>query len=655
MPDWVRQDAGWIAEHAPPSVRDKAAQFPPTANTLPPDPPPPVVRTWAEQPPGAADTALADITAAPPRPVFRAVGGGSFFPGPVLNLQVPPGYTDPHTWTPASSFYQVSNVVSFGADPTGLTDSTTAIQNALNSCPSGGTVFLPPGVYKTSSPLTLPPQVTLLGTVRNLAYPGGAGATPVGQCIIQPSAAFSGVAVIQLLGQNDGGYSFTPGDNRLIGFTIDGSVLGGSTVHGIRVSGNVHGPIFRDLLVENMGGDGFRWEGDGSSVFPDFCEMSYCKFSGGSSYGINVRSFPDSYVQFTESTGNTLDNWHLINCGNTRFVGCKAESSGTGYGFWFQNTASGITGQAATFTSCSTQNNQLDGVFFTGGGIRNWIGGFVQFDNRSQTAGNLSAFNLSANSGLVIIDGTVTGVTGGGSPFPFNGLTIGSNTGTIVVSNSFLWGATNAINWDGTGNVIFGPDNVPGTGSTFTAGTLPAAQASPQPADLAYLGWTFDGAAASSATTLTATSGNLSVWKIPIRQQISVTGIRVYLATAGGTLTAAENFIGLYSSTGAQIGTSADQTANWGGTGVVVDANLTGGPFLVQPPFAWVVLLWNGTTAPSFERGITLTNGYANGKLTAATSRYGTYTAGGPFTSLPGSITPASITQDNKEFWAALF
>src|SRR5258706_7608055 len=48
------------------------------------------------------------------------------------------------------------NAVDFGADPTGAVDSTTFIQDAVNSLPaSGGTVLLPVGTYKVSSTITL--------------------------------------------------------------------------------------------------------------------------------------------------------------------------------------------------------------------------------------------------------------------------------------------------------------------------------------------------------------------------------------------------------------------------------------------------------------------------------------------------------------------
>ena len=50
-------------------------------------------------------------------------------------------------------------VTQYGADPTGVADSTTAIQNALNAVPTnGGTVYIPAGIYVITA--TLNPKVT---------------------------------------------------------------------------------------------------------------------------------------------------------------------------------------------------------------------------------------------------------------------------------------------------------------------------------------------------------------------------------------------------------------------------------------------------------------------------------------------------------------
>lgn len=58
------------------------------------------------------------------------------------------------TLTAATFSISVSDFA--GIDPTGTNDSTTAIQNAINSLPaSGGNVIFPPGNYKVSSTITL--------------------------------------------------------------------------------------------------------------------------------------------------------------------------------------------------------------------------------------------------------------------------------------------------------------------------------------------------------------------------------------------------------------------------------------------------------------------------------------------------------------------
>jgi hypothetical protein len=56
------------------------------------------------------------------------------------------------------------SVLTFGADPQGVADSTAAIQKAINAVQaSGGAVLFPPGNYKTSSTLARPANVTISG------------------------------------------------------------------------------------------------------------------------------------------------------------------------------------------------------------------------------------------------------------------------------------------------------------------------------------------------------------------------------------------------------------------------------------------------------------------------------------------------------------
>lgn len=73
----------------------------------------------------------------------------------------------------------------FGADPSGATDSSSAIQSALNACKNdgGGTVWLPHGNYRVSSTITIPDFCTLRGDWHPLS------GSPAGETIIHASVA----------------------------------------------------------------------------------------------------------------------------------------------------------------------------------------------------------------------------------------------------------------------------------------------------------------------------------------------------------------------------------------------------------------------------------------------------------------------------------
>ena len=70
--------------------------------------------------------------------------------------------------TAQDKLYESISVKDFGADPTGLADSSMAFQAAINAAAlrGGGTVWVEPGLYKISTMLTTTKAVVLRGTVR---------------------------------------------------------------------------------------------------------------------------------------------------------------------------------------------------------------------------------------------------------------------------------------------------------------------------------------------------------------------------------------------------------------------------------------------------------------------------------------------------------
>jgi len=101
--------------------------------------------------------------------------------------------------------YRMSNsapvsALDFGADNTGSTDSSSAIQLAVDSLSSGGTVFLPTGTYLVASAISLADNVNLIGTaggsiINCASMSGGAfGAVTVGANSIVQDIKFTGIA-----------------------------------------------------------------------------------------------------------------------------------------------------------------------------------------------------------------------------------------------------------------------------------------------------------------------------------------------------------------------------------------------------------------------------------------------------------------------------
>jgi hypothetical protein len=68
------------------------------------------------------------------------------------------------------------NVLDYGADATGVADSTTAFQSAIDS---GSNVFIPPGEYKITSTLTISTKIKIVGTTSSVLQ----FSTTTGSCI----------------------------------------------------------------------------------------------------------------------------------------------------------------------------------------------------------------------------------------------------------------------------------------------------------------------------------------------------------------------------------------------------------------------------------------------------------------------------------------
>lgn len=168
--------------------------------------------------------------------------------------------------------------------------------------------------------------------------------------------------------------------------------------------------------------------------------------------------------------------------------------------------------------------------------------------------------------------------------------------------------------------------------------------------DHGYLAWTFPPITAAGATAL-ATAGVLYLSKVYVRNGFTASNVTFDVGAAGGTLTAGQNFVGLYNSSGSRVALTADMTTVFSTANTLNTVAFTA-PAALTAGFYWVAALFNGTTGPTLFRGNGTTSRTLNAGLTAATSTAGTILTGQ--TSLPASFTPSSITPSFPNYWFAL-
>ena len=144
-------------------------------------------------------------------------------------------------------------------------------------------------------------------------------------------------------------------------------------------------------------------------------------------------------------------------------------------------------------------------------------------------------------------------------------------------------------------------------------------------------------------------SGAIRLIKITLKRAATISNIWLTITVAGATLTASQNFVGLYTSAGTRVALSADQSSNWTSTGVKSIA-LTASYSAAAGDY-FVAILSNGTTIPTFSASSSGTNP-SNVNLTGATLRF----ANGPSsqTTLPSSITMSSNTAAAAAYWVGV-
>lgn len=560
-----------------------------------------------------------------------------------------------------------NSVFSGGADPTGVTDSTAALNAMMNAAPPGTECKLPPiyydagswfqAVYAVTGDITVPNGVALDGNTRALGIPVGDygnGGLPLYGPLIQPTNTFSGNQVIELASSTTLQY----GGQQLRRFTIDGSKLPAGAVWGIHAFGVAAVTLF-EVSVDGMTADGLHAAAGSSGPPPDFWDVKFCKFSSCVGQGVYINGLADAWWLEVECTANQDNGWSIVNCNNTRFMSCKAEGN-TLAGFAPYSNA-GFAGDLK-FTACTTEENAQDGFYITGAsggeGLYSFMSCRSTNDGSNTGSGGGGFAGLRANS----FGGTVkvtdfTAQKGTSGLYPQYGVSV-TSTEFFKIGDATLDGVTAPFhNGGGNTTLIVGRDVGFGpTGSVTGSNVTDPWGAS----DLGYAAVAFDPLMQTSTGTANLiTAGTLNLIGLQLRIPATIADLDLWVIGAGAGLTTA--LAGLYNSAGTLIGHTGSQTAGWASAGtapvqLALTAQVTNSLTDLVPGLYWVGLLGAGTTMPSFSQapGSAAGSGnvVTNGRIaSAAVARYATNGSG--LSALPTSFTPSGLTQSHVAAWWA--
>ena len=176
----------------------------------------------------------------------------------------------------------------YAADPTGVADSTTAIQAAITAAANKGTVFIPAGTFKLSSALAVPSGSIILG------------AGKFGTTLNQTSTTANGIT-----------FTGTTSDvsAQVQDLSITGPASGsGYGMYGLINSGNNNlRLVLRNLVISTFGVS-----------------------------GMYLRSPITSVIENILSQGNGLHGFETNNGTSTTYIGNYALNNLTGIGHYFQ-------------------------------------------------------------------------------------------------------------------------------------------------------------------------------------------------------------------------------------------------------------------------------------------------------------------------------
>lgn len=484
----------------------------------------------------------------------------------------------------------------FGAVGDGVTDDTAAVQAALNA---GGVTYFPAGTYLVTT-LNVPLGAVLRGVGRSGYIPSGASQKATLKLKDGTNAALlNGADQIS---------------NVIISnMNFDGNKANNTTGNIIDlVSGSAQDTAWHiyDCFFDNSANDGI---GIGSGRQAVQVHRTWIMRSDNNGITLNGS---DAHIVNT-LIGLSGSNGIYVGAGVQHITDCDIWSS-TGNGILVDGP------QMVHISGCGIDRHQLRGVLINSGTVS--IDGCL-FHSNSQTA-NGAHPHIRLEAGIATITGNIFGADGF------------ANNPNYAISSDTDANVRESCNHVASGSVTIGyiqnrNRSIPDSREW-------------QASDHDLVSWSFDPSHIQGGNPTTA--GTVYMIKIPVRHTTTINNLIATVTTAGATLTASQNFAGLYDVSGNLLAQTADQATNWQSVGAKIMA-LTA-PVVVQPGFYYLALLANGTTPPQFARGQVTSASAPNVGLATSAGRY--ITTATAQTSLPATINMASLAAtDSTARWTA--
>lgn len=558
-------------------------------------------------------------------------------------------------------------VTGYDADPTGVVDSTTAVQNALTAA-VGGTVYFPVGTYKISATLNPPSSGgNTIGTTMRGA--GWGSVLEFDQSVVSTMIAMGGTTQakvdirdlrIEQMGAADGGTAINA--NYFVSSVIDNVSIdrGSGNKHcNVGISMDVIGTYYNVVKNSRVSVDGAGAIGISMSNVSNSNTIADVKIVVNGSGGVGSSGI------YIDAHSNTISHCDIETApGNGVFVDSAGHAT-TLINPYLEANNIGLKLAASVY--CPT---------VVGGTIESNITANIQ-DNGSV---NPIITNAWENSGSSVISNLLTttalplpvGLTNGGTgvnaasnvalltSLGAAGLASPTFTGSLVapvVSASGLTGATSASRYVGattggapaSGTFVAGDFCVDQTGDIWvctlagTPGTWVPLGPVPNlrlPADIGLIAWSYDPVACSNSSA--SINGSLYLARLPLRSAKTITNLAVFLSAGATTATASENFLALIDSTGTIRGSTAagaidtqTQSSGWLSHAMSSTYAAPAGQY-------WVAVLLNAATPATFARGTGSSLTGPNGGLAGSNTSF--CTNGTLLSALPGSIATASNT-----------